>query len=615
MAQRDFTEEEKKYLESINVPAEKKYKAVLGVCGRNYKQVGNIKGSPREMKPHQKILTQAMIDREKRIVKPIFPNGEGEKFSFHDEKMGIIMNEAGTGKTDPIINLILHTPSLSRKRYNFTNNFLSSAYTTNSQSAHLFTKFEFNWNTIEEKGDLNWIVVPHGIFHQWKALLKKSSLTVIYVASAKELENLETKICNQVWLISSTRYKDVCKTWYSINQSNRPMLSRCIFDECDSITIPSCQRVPAVWYWFISSSIQNIYHPVSSRRNNYSGARGTGFIKDTLIAASSNLDNIIINVDYRFVKECLQLPQPKINIVLVKKDIISQTLNGLVNSDVQSMMNAGDFKSVALHYDIEYVDSPTVFIERIIDSMGQKIIGYKNSSSVDKMNHNIRVIKERLDNQKECGICLRETEDNDDPIERPTITPCCYKIWCFECIMKSLGARKKCPLCKSMVDPAELVIIGAKENSSDKQQKSEEKQREYDNKLDAFFDTLRSFKGIHRVLCFSEYDGKFEAIVEGCKRIGIEAKELKGHPATTKKRIREWEGSNKTSVLLLNAKRYGAGLNLQAGTDIFMWHHLSSKVKGESDLERQVIARVVRCGLDHVPTVWKLAHKGEFNEE
>ena len=94
--------------------------------------------------------------------------------------------------------------------------------------------------------------------------------------------------------------------------------------------------------------------------------------------------------------------------------------------------------------------------------------------------------------------------------------------------------------------------------------------------------------------------------------MNVNVQQLKGTGATISKRIKDWETSKKTTVLLLNAKRFGAGLNLQSGTDIILWHKLAAKVKGESDLENQVLGRVVRYGLNHEPVVWKLAYPGEY---
>ncbi len=142
-----------------------------------------------------------------------------------------------------------------------------------------------------------------------------------------------------------------------------------------------------------------------------------------------------------------------------------------------------------------------------------------------------------------------------------------------------------------------------------------EKQEEYATKKDALryiFQQFAESSEVHRVLIFSEFEGGFAPILEVCEAMNVEVKQLKGTGSMISKRIKDWETSKKTSVLLLNARRFGAGLNLQKGTDIILWHKLAAKVKGDSDLENQVLGRVVRYGLDHEPVVWKLSYPDEY---
>ena len=62
----------------------------------------------------------------------------------------------------------------------------------------------------------------------------------------------------------------------------------------------------------------------------------------------------------------------------------------------------------------------------------------------------------------------------------------------------------------------------------------------------------------------------------------------------------------KIRVLCLNARHVGAGLNLEAATDIVLYHRMNA------ELERQVIGRAVRFDRSAPLTVTHLEHPGEI---
>ena len=97
-----------------------------------------------------------------------------------------------------------------------------------------------------------------------------------------------------------------------------------------------------------------------------------------------------------------------------------------------------------------------------------------------------------------------------------------------------------------------------------------------------------------------------------CNKANIKYNHLKGSGVSITSRIRTWKKSKKPYVLLMNASRFGAGLNLQEGTDIILWHRLSINITGRSDMERQVYGRVMRLGMKNIPTVHRIAYIGEY---
>ena len=64
---------------------------------------------------------------------------------------------------------------------------------------------------------------------------------------------------------------------------------------------------------------------------------------------------------------------------------------------------------------------------------------------------------------------------------------------------------------------------------------------------------------------------------------------LKGHTGHIKSIIQDYK-DNKVNILILNAKFFGSGLNLQMTDDIIIYHRMDKK------LEKQVIGRGQRLG-------------------
>ena len=108
-----------------------------------------------------------------------------------------------------------------------------------------------------------------------------------------------------------------------------------------------------------------------------------------------------------------------------------------------------------------------------------------------------------------------------------------------------------------------------------------------------------------RFLVFSEYDNTFNAIYQKLRENHIVFK-LSGSTGRVTNIIRDFS-NNKIQVLLLNAKHYGSGLNLQMATDIILYHRMSD------ELENQIIGRGQRPGRTEPLHVTYLCHNNEYH--
>jgi hypothetical protein len=603
-----YTQSDIEYLTKIGLEPTDKHHAALGTLSRDSPKTSLSFNGSRKLMQHQAI---SLYEMKRRENDPGDFQGENfTSFEFSSSRVGVFTDGVGTGKSDVILRLIIEQPSITREH---------TTYTIENCN-DLFQRISFKkWQTTIS-GNISLLVVPHGLMSQWITLIKIYKMDVVILRNKKDVCEFDEKVKTNFWLVSSTRYRELHSAWI---REKRPYFARMIIDECDSIEVPTFPQINAVFYWFVTSSIQNIYNPVLRRiwqDNTYlsTGIRSHGFIKNVLSNINPFINEVIVKCDYKFVHECLNLPDPSMRYLHVKQSVIGTALLGVVPTTVMSMINANDLDAVASYFDIKTVDSPLTLIKKVISSyestldetINQETQTLATRKKADELRRRIDVIKDRIKNQDECNICMSSLEDDEDPIKNPTLTQCCHSLFCLECIIRSLESRGLCPKCKEQLNPKDLIMIG---NTTTNEHIDE--QEEYATKKDALryiFQQFQESSEVHRVLIFSEFEGGFAPILEVCENMNVNVQQLKGTGATISKRIKDWETSKKTTVLLLNAKRFGAGLNLQSGTDIILWHKLAAKVKGESDLENQVLGRVVRYGLNHEPVVWKLAYPGEY---
>lgn len=615
-----FSTEDLKKFEEINLEPIEKHRAALGSFGSDAPIAEQPEGMKKKMKKHQ-LMMISEAERRENLVGKMEHTPTGIKYK--DAKILVLMPGPGTGKSDTVIARILQQTDLRRKRLRPQHSILTNnAYDSISME---FTEYE-------EYGQLNWIVVPHGVIHQWKGFLSETELNYSVITHKKDVEDMKNRYTQEVWLISSSRYKEVVETY-----DNTVNLSRIVFDECDTIQIPNCRVPNAVFYWFVTASAQNIFYPNGTTpsqtqlRNGTqrktqvaSGIKCTGFIKTTLISVNRNVGDLIVNAPYKVIDESIKLPEARVEFLNVEQSVLRSTLEGTVNKTVLAMINAKDYEGMAKHFGVKTVTNTRQLIDGVLSAFQKDLKETKTQETqtlatrkkITKLEEDIEKIKKRLEKNGECMICyaVEKVEDEgDDLIENPTITPCCHKMWCFECIVQILKDQKPCPNCKAILNPKTLISIMDKEIEVEKEEKIGP--IIYKTKEDAFAYILKKLsqdKNPHRILCFAEFEGSLKRIEGLCAEAGVITAQLKGTGVSIKNKITKWENSKTSSVLLLNAKRFGAGLNLQTGTDIILWHRLSAKVDGRNDLERQVLGRVLRFGVKEAPTIWKLSYPEEY---
>ena len=109
-----------------------------------------------------------------------------------------------------------------------------------------------------------------------------------------------------------------------------------------------------------------------------------------------------------------------------------------------------------------------------------------------------------------------------------------------------------------------------------------------------------------RVLLFSEYDGTFENVEKRLSELKIPFGVIKGTAAHIHKNFERFQ-SGEIRVMLLNARSFGAGLNIPMTTDIIIYH------KMPTNTTMQVIGRAQRPGRTGPLCVHHLLTEEEIN--
>lgn len=409
----------------------------------------------------------------------------------------------------------------------------------------------------------------------------------------------------------------------------------------------------------------------NSYNNNISnGITGCTILKDCMRRINSyynyryidkrfRIFSIIVRNHPEFVKMSIDIPPPIANLIRCYTPISYNVVHNALGQDIIKALNAGDMDAVAgiLGYEIntenDIIDSVTKSLNdkknEVINNKNIKKHEYslleleKNTAKNDydrvkeiykdippdnrpiefedikrvyyninsKISYVEKVIEgydielkdieakihniiERLKDPtaKTCPICM-------DNIKIACIAICCKNLFCVDCIEGAIKYNKSCPLCRAKIDKSQLHII-----------KDTEKDELINDmvlldKLDVLSEYLL-INSTKRILIFSEYERTFELIEKRLTQLGIAFGRIMGNTSQINKTIEAYK-QNKTQVLMLNAKYFGAGINLQMTDDIFVYHRMSS------DLEKQVVGRAQRIGRTEALKIHYLCYDNEYH--
>lgn len=565
----------------------------------------------KQLKPHQLMSIKKCLD----IENGIHPQSVIDHITnFYNPRMGTtnmsvntcfgaICDPVGSGKTLVVLSLI-------KEDIKATKSF--SRFIEISDMINL--KIESNKDHVDEilnKIKYSIIVVPHVILNQWDRVIKNDTTLkhVIYKDSDQINRELNANKNIDIILVKNTRYRDFYEMF-----GHDKHFKRIFYDEADSIRIPKCETLNSLFYWFVTASSQSLIR---------GSVQSTGFFRTVFCTANRYiLKHLIVKNNEKFIHESFNLKDYKLIDIKCATNNILTILSNHVSDSVQRMICAGDIEGAISTFSLQ-TSSDDSIIKIVCKDLCIKLENKKNKlnyihskrfSSEKAKQESICKVQEKIIKLEQSleDISRKIKESELDPItyleiENPVITKCCKTKFEFESITIYILSKSNplCPICRSVISKDKLVrISNGDEDDETKEEVEKEWHYEDHTKIDNIVKIIGDLDDDARIIIFSEFDNSMNAI-NSSKYFTCKIKEIKGS-ATHIDNIAKWfqttnpNVAKEKKILFMNSKYAGAGLNLESGTDVFIYHRMNS------DLTNQIIGRCQRPGRVGVLNVYNL---------
>jgi len=585
------------------------------------------------LRPHQLAVVAEMENLENQSL-----NGHDYKNYKTYSNFGFIGDEVGTGKSLSVLSHIA--------RMKHSNRELVSNHLLPNSCGHLFTV----QTHVVKKEDATLVVIPHTIFRQWQTYIKDHSSLKVFAIKTRANLNQDTFANNvnesDFVLVSNTLYGECCEMAANTSISWKRM----IFDEADSIHITSTAGKPnAGFIWFVTASwanfvlngtilrnhllqlitgvnqipgldpemiqwVKNELGTTSIDRYTLFRMKSPNFFRNFLNASIFRGLQVIRCRDV-FIEESMTMPPIIPTQIICEQPFQEQIVHGLVNQTIQSMLHGGDIAGALENLGVK-AEEPTTLLkaftaqqEKELDRL-EKTFAFKESmdyatpqakelalahlsSKINSIKMQMKTFAERIDSLKTelCPICYEEPKNT-------TITPCCHRIFCGECMLTSLTRQSTCPMCRKDIKTNTLIHV-----SNAKKSKKEVKKSKNPRKPDALLNLIMTNPDA-RILVFSRYENPFVTLSSAIENSGVSVQVLKGNKDCIANTIKNFESGDKR-VLFLPTQTAAAGMNLVSATHVVLYHAMTPEE------ERQVIGRAYRLGRKEPLSVVRLVHENE----
>jgi len=540
----------------------------------------------------QGLITELFLHQKRSIAK-LSEIEQSHTIKFEDYEIstniGIFADNVGGGKTLSICSLI---------RYMKNPTYIPIEFIFSS------TNVSIKQHLIPTKPVSNLIIVPFSIYSWWVSILKMVKMYFIGINRKNEFDQIDFDNLPTVVLITDTMYKALYESFPNITWN------RLIIDEPQQFKSYGYVQFPkASFNWIICATPEDILRHV-----------GIKWLNHKLLPYNNFREKLVILNRKEFIDLSNNLPNIEEFQIMCKEPIMFNVLRNLsLPREALNRLHANDFKGALEVLNINAINEDNIVDSLIVsykdkltnaESEIQRLSKIKSISETDRiikiqkqndiitsLNTRIDSITTRVNDAGEiCSICL-------DVVEKPrAITKCCQHSFCLECMVasQSFNYRQACPSCNlNNVD----YIVEQCDAFAFEEKKEEEKTDDIFDKNKTLMKILNNLDSDAKILIFSEYYDSFNRIKEMMLKENMKFGELKGQINSTINKFKNGD----INILLLNASKFGAGLNLQMTTDLIIYHKFSTK-----EMKTQVIGRAQRVGRDKPLRVHNLLYKSEL---
>lgn len=564
-------------------------------------QISQPKDLKISLMEHQKTAIYAMRKLEetgKLTAKNITQYSDPMNFDINTI-VGILADKVGSGKSLMIISLILSFKIAPERNYFWGGTKYISIDAIKN-------------NNLMKESNVNLIIIPHKLLIQWKKFFEYAPTlridTYSEIKDDSRFINYDSIKDKDAILVTCTKVANFIKKYHDIKWS------RLIIDEADSISIGSIKNdIKANFIWLVTGTPKSLRYSTK----HFLSSIFKGILPWTF-------DYLLIKNNDEFIEKSIKLQPPKRIIIncIIPKEV--QVLQSFIPVHILNMINAGNSEEAikALNFNVDTNENILKVITRNLTeaitnkklelefekkkaAFGPKQLKDKEDK-IEKINKCISRLETRYESIKEkihtlndqfCPICM-------DEFTKPTIVNCCQSIYCFDCITLTATQNGLCPYCKKKVFQQNMHIIKDKESTKNILNENKDNiNNKVKEKLDMLLELLEKNK-TGKFLVFANFSKTFEKIEIALKEKNISYDILKGSQKVVQNSIDNFK-EGKLQVIMLNARFFGAGMNLQMADYIVMYHRF------EYDLEEQVIGRSQRLGRTNQLTVFYLIHENE----
>lgn len=532
---------------------------------------------------------RSIYEMEQMEEKQEVANSHGDLFTT---TLGVQADAAGYGKTSSMIGMIVR----DRMMWDMDEPYkLTTMKTTAGGLMSYVHTTEFT------RLDTTLIMVSPSLISQWEEELSKTKLSVCTVLTNKHLDKYDVSEFDVV-LVNLNMYNKLVAMYSEF------AWKRFIYDEPGHARVPNMAHAISGFTWFVTATP----NAIPSMHKGCSGSMMLDIVKPCTRYGDPNFEtyygHIIVRNDLESIKQSFTMPQTTY-VTHKCKQPMARVVNGFVRDEVITMIEAGNIEGAISALGGRSTDNIVDLVkankEEELKEAEYKIAYHTHRNNAPlvrewterktRIENQIRELEERFDHalDETCPICM-------DTLDKPVLAPCCQNLFCGECIFQCLRHRSGCPMCRTIIDPRNLVSVRDSETTlpiSNSEEPRPSQPQEL-TKLDKTLQLIKD-KPDGKFLVFSGYDETFKPISEALEMDDISFILIKGTAKTMERKLKEYKTGD-ARVIFLNSKVNSAGLNLQETTDIILYHHM------EGNTQRQIIGRAERIGREVDLTVHTL---------